>query len=36
LLELSPEDLDEIAAAIDQTGAGAGPARPASVGSRGA
>jgi aryl-alcohol dehydrogenase-like predicted oxidoreductase len=28
-LELSPGDLDEIAAAIDRTGAGAGPPRPA-------
>jgi aryl-alcohol dehydrogenase-like predicted oxidoreductase len=27
-LELSPEDLDEVAAAVQQTGAGTGPARP--------
>jgi aryl-alcohol dehydrogenase-like predicted oxidoreductase len=28
-LALTPEDLDEIAAAIERTGAGQGPARPA-------
>ena len=34
-LELTGEDLDEIGAAIEQSGAGSGPARPAIVGSRG-
>lgn len=33
-LELTGEDLDEIGAAIEQSGAGSGPARPAIVGSR--
>jgi aryl-alcohol dehydrogenase-like predicted oxidoreductase len=34
-LELTPEDLDEIAAAIERTGAGSGPTRPpADVGTR--
>jgi aryl-alcohol dehydrogenase-like predicted oxidoreductase len=34
-LELTPEDLDEIAAAIERTGAGSGPTRPpARVGTR--
>jgi len=31
-LELTTEDLDEIGAAIERTGAGRGPARPAGVG----
>jgi aryl-alcohol dehydrogenase-like predicted oxidoreductase len=35
-LELTAEDLDEIAAAIERTGAGSGPTRPAVVGARGA
>lgn len=35
-LELTGEDLDEIGAAIEQSGAGSGPSRPAIVGSRGA
>jgi aryl-alcohol dehydrogenase-like predicted oxidoreductase len=35
-LELTGEDLDEIGAAVERTGAGSGPARPAGVGSRGA
>jgi aryl-alcohol dehydrogenase-like predicted oxidoreductase len=35
-LELTAEDLDEIAAAIERTRAGSGPARPAGVGARGA
>ena len=35
-LELTVEDLDEIGAAIERTGAGSGPARPAVVGARGA
>ena len=30
-LELTPEDMDEIAHAIDWTGAGAGPVRPAAL-----
>jgi aryl-alcohol dehydrogenase-like predicted oxidoreductase len=30
-LELTPEDMDEIARAIDRTGAGAGPIRPAAL-----
>lgn len=33
-LELTPEDLDEIAEAIEQTGAGSGPSRPARAGTR--
>ncbi|MGB6198717.1 MAG: aldo/keto reductase [Candidatus Acidiferrales bacterium] len=33
-LELSPQDLDEIARAIEQTEAGEGPARPAQAGAR--
>jgi aryl-alcohol dehydrogenase-like predicted oxidoreductase len=35
-LELTAEDLDEIAAAIERTGAGSGPTRPAVVEARGA
>jgi aryl-alcohol dehydrogenase-like predicted oxidoreductase len=35
-LELTAEDLDEIAAAIERTGAGSGPARPAVIGARSA
>ena len=35
-LELAPEDLDEIAAAVERTRAGAGPTRPAGVESPGA
>jgi hypothetical protein len=31
-LELTPADLDEIAAAIARTGAGSGPMRPAATG----
>ena len=34
-LELTGEDLDEIAGAAERTGAGSGPVRPAGVGSRG-
>jgi aryl-alcohol dehydrogenase-like predicted oxidoreductase len=33
-LELTSEDLDDIGAAIERSGAGSGPARPATVGSR--
>ena len=33
-LELTPEDLDEIATAVDRTGAGAGPARPVAADTR--
>jgi aryl-alcohol dehydrogenase-like predicted oxidoreductase len=33
-LELTPDDLDEIASAIEQTGAGSGPGRPAGAGTR--
>lgn len=35
-LELTGEDLDAIGAAVERTGAGTGPVRPAGVGSRGA
>ena len=35
-LELTGEDLDEIGAAVERSGAGSGPARPTTVGSRGA
>jgi aryl-alcohol dehydrogenase-like predicted oxidoreductase len=35
-LELTAEDLDEIAEAIKRTSAGSGPTRPAVVGARGA
>jgi hypothetical protein len=36
MLELTAEDLDDIALAIERTGAGSGPTRPATIRSTGA